>query len=141
MASDIKLKITIAKLIELSIDENKSVAMKIVRSKGNFRVTVDQDGNAKLTGKAGIIAFNGNPVLEELGAAVKYISISFGGNDNGTVKYTGSFKVGFATLVVSGSFDIEKLVLGCSGILCVAARALKDRSRVLRDRELQGIMQ
>jgi len=141
MASDIKLKVTIAKLIALSIDENKSVAMKIVRSKGNFRLTVDQDGNAKLTGKTGVVVFNGSPVLEELGVAVKYISVSFGRNDNGAIRYTGSFKVGFATLVVSGSFDIEKLVLSCSGILCVAARALKDRSRVLRDRELQRIMQ
>lgn len=141
MASDIKLKVTIAKLIELSIDKNKDLAVKIMRSKGPFKITVDHEGNATLSGKAGVLRFKGSPALEELGATVKFVSVGFSKNDDGTVKYNGSFKIGFTTLSVAGNFDLEKLILSCSGLLCIAARALKNRRSVLRDRELEEIMQ
>jgi hypothetical protein len=47
--------------------------------------------------------------------------------------------VAVAAISVSGSFDIEQLILSCSGLLCKAARALKERNRAY-DFELQRIM-
>jgi len=140
MATQTKLKITLAKLLELSIDTNKEVALKIIRSKGSFKLTVDHNGNAKLSGSAGILTFKGNPVLEELGATVKFVSILFGKNDDNTINYSGTFKIGVYSMSLSGDIDIEKLILGCSGLLCAAARALKNRNNNIRERMLQEVM-
>ena len=140
MDNNLKLKVTIAKLIELSLESNKNIALQVVRSKGPIKLTVDQAGNATLSAKAGILTFKGDPALEGLGMAVKFVSITLERNSGGMLKYTGSFKIGFATLFVSGDFDIEKLILSCSGLLCVAARAMKHRNSLPRYKELEEIM-
>lgn len=140
MPTDIQLKVTVAKLIELSIDQDRDLALKIIRSKAGFRISVDQDGHATLSGKAGVLAFKGDPALTQIGAAVKFVSVSFGHGEDGRVVYSGSFRIGFASIVVSGNFDIEKLITSCSGLLCRAARALRDRPNVLRHRELEELM-
>lgn len=129
-----------AKLLELSIDTNREVAIKIVRSKGPFKLTVDPNGNTTLSGKAGILTFKGSPVLEELGATVKFVSVLFGQNDDGTINYSGTFKIGVYAMSISGDIDIEKLILGCSGLLCAAARALKNRNNIIRERMLQEVI-
>ena len=140
MGNDIKLKITIAKLIELSIENNEKIALQIVRSKGSIKLTVDESGKATLSSKGGVLTFKGDPALESMGLSVKFISVAFERNDDGTLKYSGSFKIGFATLFVNGRFDVERLILSCSGILCKAARALKNRNHILRNQELEEIM-
>lgn len=128
MTSRIEAKITVAKLIELAYSEDEGVTGKIVRSRGTFKLRVDQDGNATLSGDAGVVAFKGERALVSLGARLKNVSILFSPGDGSNIHYTAMFSYGRAASVsVSGSFDIEELILSCSGLLCRAARALKGR--------------
>jgi len=140
MQKQTEVKITIAKLIEVAYSKNKGVTTKIVRKKGNFKITVDAQGNATLSGSVGMMTFKANSALEGLGAKVKNISISFSKGEGNDIKYTGMFSfIGVASISVSGKFNIEELILSCSGLLCKAARALKGRHRAY-DMELQKIM-
>ncbi len=52
MTSRVEVKVTIAKLVELAYSKDKGMTTKIVRKKGNFKLTVDQDGNGVLSGSA-----------------------------------------------------------------------------------------
>jgi len=140
MQNQTEVKITIAKLLEVAYSKNKGVTTKIVRKKGNFKITVDSQGNATLSGSVGMMTFKANSALEGLGAKVKNISISFSKEEGNDIKYTGMFSfIGVASISVSGKFNIEELILSCSGLLCKAARALKGRHRAY-DMELQKIM-
>src|SRR5690625_7850007 len=63
-------KITIAKLIDLAYSKDKGLTAKIMAKTGNAQLSVDQNGNATLSGSAGILTFSGTPVLEkEIGRA------------------------------------------------------------------------
>ncbi len=140
MQNQAEVKITIAKILEVAYSKNKGVTTKIVRKKGNFKITVDSQGNATLSGNVGMMTFKANSALESLGAKIKNISISFSKGDGNDIQYTGTFSfIGVAAITVSGKFNIEKLILSCSGLLCQAARALKGRHRAY-DMELQKIM-
>lgn len=140
MATQVEVKITIAKLIEVAYSKNVGVTSKIVRSKGDFKVTVDANGNATLSGSVGMLTFKADSVLSSLGAKVKNASIFFTKGEGSDVKYTATFKfVDIAAISVSGVFNIENLILSCSGLLCKAARALKGRNKAY-DLELQRIM-
>lgn len=137
-----QLKLTIAKLIELSIDTNKDAAVKIILGKKPFRLTVDQNGHAVLSSQLGTLSFKGSPALEEIGIDVGLVSVNFSRSDEDdkTINYTGAIKVGIATVSISGSFDVEQLILSCSGLLCIAARALKGRTKLIHNKELEEIM-
>ncbi len=75
-----------------------------------------------------------------LGAKVKNASIIFTKGDGNDIKYTATFNfVGVAGMSISGTFDIEELILSCSGLLCRAARALKGRHAAY-EMELKRIM-
>ncbi len=140
MQNKTEIKITIAKLLEVAYSKNKGVTTKIIRKKGNFKITVDGQGNATLSGSVGMMTFKANSALEGLGVKVKNISISFSKGDGNDVKYTAMFSfIGVSAISVSGKFNIEELILSCSGFLCIAARALKGRHRNY-DMELQKIM-
>ena len=134
-----ELKITVAKLLELAYSEDKGVTAKIMYSKGPFKLSVDQDGNAKLSGSAGILTFSGSAALEAIGAKLKYVSVSFTQGEGKNINYHASFDLKVAKLAVSGSFNLEELITACSGLLCRAARALKGRQKRIDD-ELQRIM-
>ncbi len=134
-----ELKITIAKLIEVAYSKNKGLTTKILREKGPFKLTVDQDGNARLSGKVGIVNFSASDTLDEIGANIKSVSVRFANGEGGRVKYTAIIDIKAAKIAISGSFDFEKLVTSCSGILCRAAKALKGRHHAY-DMELQRIM-
>ncbi|MCF6211620.1 MAG: hypothetical protein L3J88_08500 [Gammaproteobacteria bacterium] len=132
--------ITIAKLLEVAYSKNKGVTTKIMRKKGNFKLTVDGQGNAILSGGAGMLTFKANSALQDLGVEVRNVSIAFSKGDGNDVKYTAMFSfVGVAAISVSGKFNIEELILSCSGLLCLAARALKGK-HIAYDMELQKIM-
>jgi hypothetical protein len=62
MATEAQLKITLAKLVELSVSSEGETAAKLIRDSKFVKLTVDQNGNAEITGKAGILRFKGNPV-------------------------------------------------------------------------------
>lgn len=132
-------KITIAKLIELAYSKDKEMTVKLMAQKGGAKLTVDQDGNATLSGSAGILTFSGTPVLEKIGAKIKRVSVSFEHKEGMKVDYTATFDLEYIKLSVIGDFDLEALITSCSGILCQAARALKGRNQAY-DMELQRIM-
>ena len=135
-----ELRITIAKLIEVAYSEDKGVTTKIVRAKGPFKLTVDQDGNAQLSSQLGVVTFSGSDTLEKIGANIKSVSVSFSNADGEITKYTAIIDLKVAKIAVSGSFNIEALITSCSGILCSAAKALKGRHHAY-DMELQRIME
>lgn len=125
--------------MEAAYSTDKGLTGKIVLEKGAFRLTVDENGDGLLTGKAGRVSFIGSPVLEKIGATVRRVTIVFDNDGNNRVRYRASFKIGPATTAVTGDFDPKAFVLSCSGLLCKAARAMKYRHRGY-DAELQNIM-
>jgi len=141
MYNQTEVKITIAKLLEVAYSKNKGVTTKILRKKGKFKLTVDEQGNAILSGSMGMLTFKANSALEDLGVKIKNISISFSKGDDNDVRYTAMFIfIGITAISVSGKFNVEELILSCSGLLCIAARALKGRHAAY-DMELQKIME
>ena len=140
MSKQVEVKVTIAKLLEVAYSKNKGVTAKIIKSKGNYKLTVDANGNATLSGSVGMLTFKGYSALQELGAKVNNVSISFTKGSGNDVKYNATFNfVGVAGLSISGKFNVEDLILSCSGLLCQAARALKGRHAAY-DAELKRIM-
>ncbi len=134
-----EVKITIAKLIELAYSKDKGLTTKIMVKKGFAKLTVDQNGNAILSGSAGIITFSGSPVLDKIGTTIKGLSISFNNGGGMKVGYTATVNIKIATMTVIGDFDLEELITSCSGLLCRAAKALKGRNHAY-EMELQRIM-
>ncbi len=134
-----ELRITIAKLIEVAYSEDKGVTTKIVREKGSFKLTVDQDGNARLSSKVGIVNFSAGETLDRVGANIKSVSVNFSADEGGEIKYTAIIDIKMAKIAISGKFDIEALITSCSGILCHAAKSLKGRHEAY-EMELQKIM-
>ncbi len=134
-----ELKVTIAKLLEVAYSQDKGLTTKIVRAKGAFKLTVDQNGNARLTGKLGAVSFSGSDTLDKIGANIKFVNVSFSNGGSGNIKYTAMIDIKSAKIAITGNFNIEKLITSCSGLLCKAARALKGRHHAY-DMELQRIM-
>ncbi len=134
-----ELKITIAKLLEVAYSKDKGVMTKIVQSKGPFKLTVDQDGNARLSSKLGILNFSGSLVLDKIGANIKYVTINFSHGGGNVVNYEAIIDLKVAKIAISDNFDIVELITSCSGLLCRAARALKGRHHAY-EMELQNIM-
>lgn len=134
-----KIKLTIAKLIEIAYTTDNKLTASILSKKGSAKLTVDQNGNATLSSSAGIVTFKGSPALESIGTKVKFISVNFTNQDGMKIGYTAAVDIKSMTAMVSGSFDLEKMITSCSGFLCRAARAMKGRSAAL-DAEQQNIM-
>lgn len=134
------IKVTIAKLIEVAYSKDKGLTGKIVRSKGGFKLTVDQSGEATLSATAGVLTFSGSSTLEKIGIKIKFITVVFSSGVGHKVNYHASFDLKVAKISISGSFDIEDLILSCSGLLCIAARAMKGRHKAY-ELELQKIME
>ena len=137
--TDAELKLTIAKLIELGYASDKGLTTKIVRQSGNFKLSVDQNGQVTLSGSAGALTYSGNPALQTIGTKFKRVSVAFSNGEGGIVNYKASFSLAVFSLSVSGSFDIEELITSCSGLLCKAANLLRQRNSA-QEQELQRIM-
>ncbi len=137
--SNAEAKITIAKLFELAYSKNKGVTARIVAKKGTAKLTIDQDGRAVLSNSAGMVIFSGDPVLNKIGVKVKRVNIIFSNEDGMNIGYNATFDLGVGRVAVRGKFDLEKLILSCSGLLCKAARAMKGRN-LSYERELQEVM-
>jgi len=134
-----ELKVTIAKLIEVAYSQDKGMTTKIVRSKGAFKLTLDENGNATLSATVGKVTFSGASTLEKIGANIKSVNVSFSNGGGSIVNYHATFDLKVAKIAISGNFDVEKLVTSCSGLLCQAARAMKGRHQAY-EMELQRIM-
>jgi hypothetical protein len=138
--SKTELKIIVAKLIELAYSKDKGLTAKIMAQKGNVRLTVDQNGNATLSGSAGILTFSGTTVLKTIGVKIKRVSVSFTNpnQDGMKVDYTATFDLVYIKLSVSGNFDIKELITSCSGLLCQAARSLENQRHNMELQEIMG---
>jgi len=134
-----ELKLTIAKLLELSYRKDSGMTAQLIRQVGQVKLAVDANGNATLSGKAGHIAFSASEVTRQIGASVKAITVLMSVDEERLIRYNASFKIGWASVGVSGSIDVEKLITSCSGLLCQTARLLQGRSVEL-DRQLQEAM-
>jgi len=107
--------------------------------KGRFKLVVAQNGQATLSGSAGVLTFSGKPTLEKIGVKIKRVSINFENKGKMKVGYSATINLAVISLTVNGNFDLEELITSCSGLLCIAARALKGRHKMY-DMELQKIM-
>ena len=132
-------KITVAKFIELAYSKDKGMTTQILAKKGNITLTVDQSGNAKLSGSAGILTFSGTSVLDEIGAKIKRVNVDFDNQDGMVIGYTATFDLEYMRISIIGNFNLEELITSCSGLLCQAAKTLKGRYHAY-DMELQRIM-
>ncbi len=134
-----EVKLTIGKLLEVAYSQDKGMTTKIIMEKGAFKLTVDEDGNAVLTGKAGNVRFSGSPALEKVGVAMRRLTVNFSGGEDGEVRYTATVNAKITSFSVSGDFNVVDLITSCSGLLCQAARFLKGRNPAV-DAEMQRIM-
>jgi len=133
-------KLVIAQLIELSYSTDKELTAKIMAEKGGIKLTVDGNGRARLSGKAGFITFSGKPALDKLGISLKSVSITFSEAYGFKVKYYATFRALGVSLSVAGQFDMKALITSCSGLLCIAARLLTADSNSTHNRQLQEVM-
>lgn len=134
-----EVKITVAKLIEVAYSKDKGLTTKIMAEKGRFKLVVDQNGHATLSGNAGVLTFSGKPTLEKIGVKIKRISVNFENKGKMKVGYSITINLAVISLTVNGDFDLAELIISCSGLLCIAARALKGRHKMY-EMELQKIM-
>ena len=135
-----EVKVTVAKFLEVAYSQDKGMTTKIMAQKGSAKLTVDQNGNATLSGSAGILTFSGKPVLDKIGVKIKRVSVDFTNEDGRKIGYRATISLyEIAGITVIGEFDLEALITSCSGLLCQAARALKGRHQVY-EMELQRIM-
>ena len=127
LPSDMEIKLVILKLFELAYSEDKGLVTKILQQPGSFNISVDQSGSATISSSVGIMTFKGSPALKEIGLKIKSVSISFTNGGGFNVGYVGKINFGglLGVLSLSGSFNIEKLLMSCSGLLCIAARGMR----------------
>jgi len=86
-----------------------------------------------------VLIFSGSTALETIGAKIKRVSVTFSKGSDFEVKYKVTFSLEIISLSLSGSFDIEELITSCSGLLCKAAKAMKQRN-LRYEQALQQIM-
>lgn len=134
-----KLQVTVARLLELSYARNEGLTASIIREVGPAKISVRSDGSATLSGKAGVVTFSASDAIEEIGITVSRIGVSLSIREDGQLDYSARFFTGALALSANGTIDVEQLILACSGILCRAARALKQRTRSV-EAELEGAL-
>lgn len=141
MPTRTEIKVTIAKLLEIAYSKNKGVTAKLLRKRGNFKITIDQNGKVMLHGSAGMLSFSGTSALEGIGAKIKVASIHFTKGDDENINYKASFSFagGAGAISVASSFNVEDLITSCSGLLCQAAKLIKGRNQAY-EAELKKIM-
>lgn len=132
----VEVRITVARLLEVAYSENKGITTALVREVGPITLTVNEDGQATLSGNAGRVSFVARDTLREIGVNAGVFRAMMSVNEAGDLQFNARVQVGLASVAASGSIDVEKLITTCSGILCRAARALQGRPAQV-DRQLQ----
>jgi len=138
--NEAELKIRVFKILEIAYKNNDEFTTSIVRSHHPFTLTVTSNGTATLSGKAGKLTFNASEETRSIGFDFKFASLHFMGTQNGQLRYSASFSIGFTSISFRDSFDVEKFILECSGLVCIVARLIRDRKNKL-DTEFQRIKQ
>lgn len=134
-----QLKLAVGRLLEASYSADKELTVSIIQASSNAQLTVDSQGNARLSGSAGALTFDGAPALNTLGVSYKRVSVNFTNQDDMEVGYRATINLAIISVSASGRFDLEELITSCSGLLCQAARALRGRNQAYED-ELQRVM-
>jgi len=134
-----ELKLAVGRLLEASYSSDKELTVSIIQGSSKAELTVDSQGNARLSGSAGSLTFNGAPALETLGVSYRRLSVNFTNRDDMEIGYRATINLAVISVSASGTFDLEELITSCSGLLCQAARALKGRNRAY-EAELQRVM-
>jgi len=134
--NEAQLKIRVFKILEIAYQNDGELTTSIVRSHQPFTLTVTSNGTATLTGKAGKLTFNASEETRSIGFDFKFASLHFLGTQNSQLRYSASFTIGFTNVTFRGNFDVEKFILKCSGLLCIAARLMKDRKNKI-DKAIQ----
>ncbi|ELR63116.1 hypothetical protein C942_04103 [Photobacterium marinum] len=80
-----------------------------------------------------MVTFSGKDAIEELGLQVKRVAVSFKKEGSGSVSYTATLHLGLISTSIKGSFNIEELLLSCSGLLCIVARRIKGRPAYIEE--------
>lgn len=131
-----ELRLTVARLLELSYRKDEGITTRLVQEVGNVRLAVDENGKAQLSGKAGSVEFSASKLASELGVSIRRIKVLMSVTDSGDIRYNGSFNLGYASVSITGTIDIDEFLRSCSGLLCYAVRLLEGQKRE-RDRQLQ----
>ena len=131
-----EVRITVARLLEVAYSRNKGITASLIREVGPVILTVDENGQATLSGKAGRVSFSGKDTLREIGVNAGVFRAMMSVNKSGDLRFNAQLRVGLASVSVGGSIDVEKLITTCSGILCRAARAMQGRPSQV-DRQLK----
>lgn len=127
MTTQVEARLVLAELIQLSYAQDEGLTAAIVKSGHSYRLQVNPDGSARLTGSMGAVRFSGQEALDSFGVKIKKVSVTFTNGEGGLVYYKGSYFLLLGSFNVSGSFDIFKLAKSCSGLFCTAARLLSGR--------------
>ncbi len=131
-----ELKITVAKLVELAYHQNKGITTRFLKDAGTFRITIDSEGRASISGSAGSFTYTATEALQSVGVRVKAVRIEFSTDGEERLDYSGTIQTAIFAIAIHGSFDPTRLILACSGLLCNAARALKSGTTGLHERRL-----
>ncbi len=136
-ANSTQLKIKIIDLIELAYKSNDGVTTSLVKSSGPFTMSIDDQGNAVLSGKAGLVKFSAQDQIKQIGVDLKRASIMFSGSKSGKLHYVASFDFwGGLSVEFASVLDIDKLLSSCSGLLCHAYRLIKTERHKAIDKSL-----
>jgi len=133
--TDYKVKLTIKKVLEVSYSGEKGAKLAAALKKGPVTFKLDNKGNIESSAKLGRYTIKGFDSIKALGVELKFLKITAKINEKGDVAYEASITYGLGTFFVSGSFDLEKLLLENSGLFGGAYRALygPNREQVLQD--------
>ena len=141
MDQKMEVKIAVAKVLEMSIAEDKMLTYKIMAEGENAKLEIDRQGRVTLTGTKGKINISGDLDMKSIGMKIGWASISFTNGDDMKIGYSGTVEIGkgwaSVSIGLSGSFDLKELITSCSGLLCRAARSIGMEHR---NAELQRIM-
>lgn len=132
----VELQLTVARLLELSYEKDEGITTRLVKEAGNVRLAVDENGKAQLSGKAGSVQFSADSVTSELGASIRRVKVLMSVTDNGNLRYNSSFDLGYASVNVAGTVDVDEFLRSCSGLMCYAVRLIEGEKRE-RDRQLR----
>ncbi len=132
--TQVEVGILIGKLLQLAYSTDKGTTLKIFRSSGRFTLSVTDDGQASLKSSVGVVRFHGGTALRSFGIAGGPMEIRFSNLGGNRIRYTGTAKVLGVYTTIKGTFDIVKLITGCTGLVCEAARLLEGRHQTIESR-------
>lgn len=135
LPSRAQLRVSVARFLELAYRKDQGITVRLVRDVGAATLSIDDRGNARLSGTAGVVTFSASDLVRQIGLSLRAVSVTFRSGSTGDLRYTATYRfAGAASLSVSGGIDVEALMMACSGWLCRAARALGGRREAIDQR-------